>query len=696
VLNDSVGISVIVITHKDDYVASINTVLRDSGTVAHCSRLNQIRDLEKSIYELQPAMLIAFLGEPKLELASVAEIHSRFSPKTPMLVVADEVNEQVIADSMNCGARDVVSLHHSDRFHAVVQRELRSFRLENALEGVLTSASQYKQELRKLMHGSAKAIADVQEGIVVAANPTWLSLFGRKSEDDMVGQLLMDLCKDADRPKLKGALVACSRGKWTDQFLKVAAERADGSELPMEMQLDLTTHDGESAVRVTIASDSSAEKTPEQLIEHAVHRDPVTGFYHRQYFLEKAADQLKKPPAVGVRAIAYIRPDAFGKVHEDIGLLRSEMLLTQLAQLLREFMQHSDVYGRFGGTMFAAVLERGTMNDVEAWAEQVRKSVADQVFEFDDHSTALTCSIGLCEIASPEADIADLLFEADKACGLGRDRGGDCVELSKKTDEKQEIRQNDESWVPKIRSALMENRFQLVHQPIASLNEEIDGAYDTLVRMVDEKNELIPAGQFMSSAERAGLSKMIDRWVINASFEFTSLEKPSMLFVRLSRDSVIDETLSAWLKQQLKESGISAGRVCFEVSEEVVRQHLKYTKSLAKELQRMGFHFAIDHFGTKDDSRQMLSRVPMHFVKIDGSLMQGLHRDTALQKKVQEITAAARKYKIKTIAERVQDANTMAVLWQLDVGFIQGNYVQMHDVILEEATDPVPILSNTA
>jgi EAL domain-containing protein (putative c-di-GMP-specific phosphodiesterase class I) len=336
------------------------------------------------------------------------------------------------------------------------------------------------------------------------------------------------------------------------------------------------------------------------------------------------------------------------------------------------------------------------MNDVEAWAEQVRKSVADQVFEIDDHSTALTCTIGLCEIAASKADIAELLFDAEKACGLGRERGGDCVELSKTTNETKETRQNDESWAPKIRSALMDNRFQLVHQPIASLNDEIDAAYDTLVRMVDDNNEIIPAGQFMSSAERAGLSKMIDRWVVNASFDFVSAEKPSMLFVRLSRDSVVDQTLGTWLKQQLKESGISAGRVCFEVSEEVARQHLKDAKSLALQLQRMGFHFAIDHFGTKDDSLQMLNRIPMHFVKIDGSLMQGLHRDTALQKKVREITAAARKYEIKTIAERVQDANTMAVLWQLDVAFIQGNYVQMHDVILEEATAPVPILSNTA
>ena len=695
-MNDSVGVSVIVITHKDDHVASINTILRDSGTAAHCSRISRISDLEKSIQALQPEMLIVFLGEPKLELAAVAEMRTRCSPQTPLLVVAEKVTEQVIADSMTCGARDVVSLTHSNRFQAVVERELRSFRLENALEGVLTSASQYKQELRKLMQGSATAIADVQEGVIVSTNPTWLALFGAESEDDMVGQLLMDLYKDADHAKLKGALVACTRGKWKDPLLKVAAKRADGPELPLELQLDPASHDGEPAVRVTIASNSSDAKTPEQLIEHAVQRDPVTGFYHRQHFLEKAADQLKKPPTVGVRALAYIRPDTFGKVHEDIGLLRSEMLLTQLSQLLRDFMQHTDLYGRFGGTMFAAVLERGTINDVEAWAEQVRKSVADQVFEIDDRSTGLTVTIGLREIESSEADIAELLLETEKACRLGRDRGGDCIELSISTSETRKVRQSDATWIPKIRSALIENQFQLVHQPIASLNDEIDSAYDTLVRMVSDENELIPAGQFMPAAERAGLSKMIDRWVVKASFDFSSSENPSMLFIRLSRDSVVDRTLTTWLKKQLKESGISAGKVCLEVSEDVARQHLKETKSLAQQLQRIGFYFAVDHFGTTKDSEQMLSRVPMHFVKIDGSLMQGLHRDTALQKKVREITAAARKHKVKTIAERVQDANTMAVLWQLGVAYIQGNYVQMNDVILEEATDPVPILSNTA
>ena len=72
----------------------------------------------------------------------------------------------------------------------------------------------------------------------------------------------------------------------------------------------------------------------------------------------------------------------------------------------------------------------------------------------------------------------------------------------------------------------------------------------------------------------------------------------------------------------------------------------------------------------------------MQFVKIDGSLMQGLHRDKELQSKVGEIAARARELKIKTIAERVENANTMAILWQLGIAFVQGNFTQTHGVVL--------------
>jgi EAL domain-containing protein (putative c-di-GMP-specific phosphodiesterase class I) len=82
----------------------------------------------------------------------------------------------------------------------------------------------------------------------------------------------------------------------------------------------------------------------------------------------------------------------------------------------------------------------------------------------------------------------------------------------------------------------------------------------------------------------------------------------------------------------------------------------------------------------------------MDYVKIDGSLMQGLHRDNETQQTVDELARTAKEMGIRTVAERVEDANTMAVLWQLGICYIQGNYTQLHGVVLED-TMSVPALN---
>ena len=106
---------------------------------------------------------------------------------------------------------------------AVVSRELRSFRLERALNSTLQSASDYRRQLQSVLQRSNDAILQVQEGIVVDANQTWLELFGYGDAGAVVGQPLMDLFDDRSHAALKGALVACGQGKWTDHPLKVTA-----------------------------------------------------------------------------------------------------------------------------------------------------------------------------------------------------------------------------------------------------------------------------------------------------------------------------------------------------------------------------------------------------------------------------------------------------------------------------------------
>ena len=169
--------------------------------------------------------------------------------------------------------------------------------------------------------------------------------------------------------------------------------------------------------------------------------------------------------------------------------------------------------------------------------------------------------------------------------------------------------------------------------------------------------------------------KNIDRWVIGASISFAANRKAACIFVRVSKDTVLDKTLLPWLGTQLKSLKIDAKRICIQVTEDLADQYVRQTKELAEALRKLGFRFALEHFGTGRDPLKLLADIDMDFIKVDGSLMQGLSTNQLQQQRVKGLVEAAKRRSIETIAERVEDANTMAVLWQLGIEFIQGYFV---------------------
>ena len=685
-MKDSASVTLIVLSHKDDNAQAINNTLRDARHPVHCQRISILQQLKDAIAKQLPHMIMVFADEPGMDLVSTVELAKAHCPKTPVIAVRNKVDEEAITNAMRIGARDVVSLENTERLVFVFERELRSFHLEHGFEDVMVSAKQYKQELHNLKQGVTEAIADIQEGIVVAANPAWVEMFGYTSEADLEGMPVMDLFVEADRRVLRGALTACLKDKWNQSELRMNGLKPSKEKLGVELRLEAISFDDEPAVRAIVAIPSIADQAPAELLENAVQKDPVTGFYHRHYFLIKCSERISIAPEGGVRALIYLRPDHFSKVHDDIGLLGTEQILIQFSQLLRDYMQTNDLYGRFGGTMFTAVIERGSMAEVESWVEQVRKAIAAHVFEFEDRSTTLTCSIGMTEIDKTDSQIQDLLSEVETACRTARDAGGNTVQVSQTTIDKQQAREDDELWSNKLRSALMDNRLRLIHQPIASLNEDITNAHDTLVRIVDNDGNMILPTEFMPAAERAGLTKSIDRWVIGASLSFVAATKPELVFIRLSQQSVVDSTTPDWILNSLKALSAEPRRVCFQVNESIALVNLRQVLDLSAKLRSAGFLFALDHFGGREDSGRFLSHLPMDFIKFDGSIMQGLHKDKDLQEKIKNLNILAREKNIRSIAEQVQHANTMAVLWQLGVSYMQGNYVEVSDVILEDTS----------
>jgi diguanylate cyclase (GGDEF)-like protein/PAS domain S-box-containing protein len=669
------AVPMIVMTRSQDHVEAINSTLRKAGHPVHCTWLSDASDLGDALTQINPEMLIAFIDEIGVDLASLMKVRQQSAPGMPVLIVRDNVDEAAIAEAMRLGCQDVVTLANRSRLQAVASRELRAHRLERALSTTLSSAREYRDQLQKFLEGSADAITHVQEGIIVDANRAWLELFGYSENDALSGTPLMDLFEQETHPALKGALVACLQGKWSDHGLKVQALLSDGSTLALELMLTRADYDGEPAVRIAISALRKENRDIEVQLSEAVKNDATTQFLQQRYLLNALQERAAQSMKGGVRQIAHLKPDRFIDIQHAIGVLASEDFMAQIAEVLRSQLTSSDICGRFGGNGLVVMLERGTAKDVETWAENVVKRVGEHVFVSEDKNLSATVTVGLGLLPSTNPDLAAALSDAVNATRRGRELGGNQMYVVDKADTDTRVQAYDKIWVKHIKSALMENRFRLVQQPIASLLGEDKGMFDVLVRMLDEQgHEVLPA-EFIAAAERNDLMKNIDRWVIGASLSFAANRKAACIFVRLSKDTVLDKSLLTWLETQLKSLKIEPKRLCMQVTEELCTQYVRQAKELAESLRKLGFRFAIEHFGTGRDPLKLLNDIEMNFIKVDGSLMQGLSTNQIQQQRVKGLVEAAKRKGIETVAERVEDANTMAVLWQLGIEFIQGYFV---------------------
>jgi multidomain signaling protein FimX len=672
----------IALTRSQDNVEAINKALRNAGHPVHVTWLPDARDLGDALTQASAEMLMLFADEDIVDLASAMDFRARFAPEVPVVIVRDRIDEDEIAKALALGAQDAVTLSNVPRLQLVVGRELRTYRLDRALSSTLASAREAKKQLQHIVEGSTDAIAQVQEGIIVDANPAWLALFGYSNPEEVVGTPLMDAFDPDDHAAIKGALVACLQGKWSGHTLHASALVVSGHHPSLEFQLVRAEYDGDPCVQVVVPAKVADAGEYQRKLEEAMSADPATGFLHRRNFIERLRERLAEPAKGGVRCVAYVEPDKHEALPEELGVLMAEDFLGDFARLLREQLQPGDLAGRFGGHGFMLLIERGNTQDVEAWSEHVVHKVATEVFQAGAKSLSTTCTVGLGPVPAEVRTAEGPANDAFKAHRQGREMGGNRVQLLEHTGMMLRLQDQDRNWVKQIKAALMENRFRLVQQPIASLVGEDLGMYDVLVRMLDEQGQEVLPSVFMPAAERNDLMKSIDRWVIGAAMSFCAARKPGALFVRVSQDTLSDPGLPAWLADNLKKVRIEPARIVFQVREEIASQQIKDAIALHKVLSDRGFRFAVEGFGMGRDTEQLLNHLKPDFVKIHGALMQGLSADQDKQARVKEVVEVARKCKAVTIGERVQDANTMAVLWQLGVEFIQGYFVNAPEEVV--------------
>jgi len=378
-------------------------------------------------------------------------------------------------------------------------------------------------------------------------------------------------------------------------------------------------------------------------------------------------------------SMAYIEVDEFKAITEKIGIAGSDFILTDFANILKETLDKTDLAAHFAGSIFTCLIPNKSIAQIEKVFEEVRKKTENHIFDVEGQTLTCTCSVGLTLISETNSNSKKVLTQAEMACKKIRSDKGNGVHVHSAEDEKASF-EHDKKWAELIQRALENNDFKLAFQPIVSLHAEPGERYEVLLRMVGEGGKEIMPGEFIPAAEQAGLMSDIDRWVTKQAVKILASKRganvQTKFFIKLSYDSIKDQTLLVWISKLLKAARIHGDSLCFELSEATATNALKETKLFSNGLKQLHCEFAIDHVASEANSFKYLNHLDAKYIKIDGSHIADLAGNEQSQEIVKTICELAKAQKKQVIAEHVQDPSALAVLWQHGVNFIQGYYLQ--------------------
>lgn len=447
---------------------------------------------------------------------------------------------------------------------------------------------------------------------------------------------------------------------------------------------------GDQLGAVIVIQDVSHTRRLTRQLSYQASHDLLTGLFNRRKFEENLEEILMNVREEKKQhALFYLDLDNFKIVNDTCGHVAGDELLKQLPALFNEVLRSGDIIARLGGDEFGIILQNCGLKQAANIADKIRQKIKDYRFIWDDKTFEIGVSIGVIGINAENAEMSQVLSSADVACYAAKDAGRNRVHIYEPSDEAVTERYGQMHWTARISRALEEERFQLYQQPIVGVSDNDRSHLEILLRMIDENGNIVPPGAFISAAERYGLMREIDRWVITNVFKFMSKDNPAdpikntsrVMAINLSGESINDITLLDFILQEKEKYNISLSNVCFEITETVAISNLSKATVFINKLKKHGCQFALDDFGSGLSSFSYLKNLPVDYLKIDGSFVKDVSRDKIDRAMVESIQQIGEVMKLRTIAEHVEDKETLLVLQEIGVDYVQGYYLGRPEAI---------------
>lgn len=438
-----------------------------------------------------------------------------------------------------------------------------------------------------------------------------------------------------------------------------------------------------------------AEQEREVARNKATH-DPLTGLPNRILLTELGAQMLIRASRNGYPVcLLFMDMDGFKKINDLHGHTIGDKLLKVAAGRLKEVTRGSDVVCRWGGDEFVMLLDDcGSNEQVSTIADKVI-SVISKSYRINDLSLRVGLTVGICCYPVDGVNLGNLIRGADIAMyhAKSTNRGGhyffhkellkNLNELSDEmgllvTDREHEFVKQPK-MIHRIRQAIDNDTLILYWQEIRPLPATAPHSWvaaEVLVRMAGEEGVLAPR-DFIPVAEQYGLMRDLDRWVCKATLRWMGehrkqVEGMELISINISAESLSDKEFLADTTQWIERFKVNPKRLCFEISERFLMSNRIQSHQTIDILHGLGCLFALDDFGTGISSFSYLKQLPLDFVKIDGSFIEGMVHTKEDRMIVQSINEIAHQMNLKTIAEFVSSEETLQNVTQMGMDYGQG------------------------
>ncbi|ORU93348.1 MAG: response regulator receiver protein [Cycloclasticus sp. symbiont of Bathymodiolus heckerae] len=407
--------------------------------------------------------------------------------------------------------------------------------------------------------------------------------------------------------------------------------------------------------------------------------DHETGLYNKRFASEYIDKEIEKADSHG--SLAIILVDDCRNIREQHSINYTDEVIRSLAKIINEVASGDDILARYSDAAFTLFSSQSSRSDFLLHCQQILTEVNNTLFGDDSQYIKLTLSIGVGFIDERIITTKQLLSQANKACDKACANGGNQIHVFDSVTTPLTVIIDEGKNTRLIQSALEDERLHPLYQPIVDLSQKSIENYAVLLRILDENDAHIPPDHFILTAEKTGLITLLDEWVLKSTIEQVREASRQGLkrrfFVSISNVTYRNASFMEALVSGLKFYNIDASLIVFQINYSDVKTDPTVLKNFISVVKKeCGCQLAFDHIGFSQITDKTLQEYSVDYLKIDGSFSQNLLNNKESQDIIKNIIDVTRRNNVKTIAKSVENANTLALLWNLGIDAVQGYFLQ--------------------